>query len=416
MLKPIQIAIIDDGIDEKQFDIGELNHNIEINRKLEIQPRMVSSPYQKSHGTICAAIIRKYLPDVQLSSVKILNENWTSTRDQFVKAIEWCVVNKIKLINISLGTVEYNDFCLLYRCIKYAYGNGVIIVAACSNDNRYTCPASLEYAIGVKCDLTGRLLEDEYIYNPFPLDGIEFTANSLHVIYNNQNAQFTSFGNSYAAPLITCLVYKMLSKNPNLSLLEIKKELIKNAANNKYDNNVILYQNQIKDAIDIPFIAVYDFHRGPAILFAEKLCELFREKGYYAVSVIDKIRKSTAHQGIIAYEEYCNKSGKDNVFVTRKIYNVFKCDVLISFITMLGSNTRLYDELKHMNSNEIDIIIMIIDEFTSDVEKNIIENNDKEVLIFSTTKINVDKKRIKIFYSIHEIFYYVVRMLTKTAV
>ncbi len=110
--------------------------------------------------------------------------------------------------------------------MDYAVQKGVIIVAACNNKNVYTYPASLSNVIGVKCDPEEQLKEGQYRYNPYPLDGIEITACSSHLIVKYDGiGKTTSCCNSFATPMITAIVYNILLKNSSLSLEEVKNRL-----------------------------------------------------------------------------------------------------------------------------------------------------------------------------------------------
>ena len=107
----INVAIIDDGINQNLYAIGKLNHNIQITHELHIHERVEYDPFLPSHGTTCAAVIKKYALDAILSSVKILNDDSNKgMKTQLIRALEWCVENDIRLVNLSLGTIDYKDF------------------------------------------------------------------------------------------------------------------------------------------------------------------------------------------------------------------------------------------------------------------------------------------------------------------
>ncbi len=99
----------------------------------------------------------------------------------------------------------------------------MIIIAAYNNKRIYTCPASFDNVIGVKCDTTGTLKRSEYIYNTYSLDGIEVIANAKHNIIDNSGMVYTtSICNSYATPVVTALVYELIEKYPDITINEIK--------------------------------------------------------------------------------------------------------------------------------------------------------------------------------------------------
>ncbi|MDF2989340.1 MAG: peptidase and in kexin sedolisin, partial [Eubacterium sp.] len=196
------IAIIDDGINDKFYGTGELKFNIQITSEGKICERAGYDTLMPSHGTTCAAIIKSYTPDVFLSSVKILDQSThTGKKSQLIAALKWCMQNGIKLVNLSLGTVDFRDFADIERAAGFFAEHGGIIIAACNNRNIFTCPAALEKVIGVRCDISKTLKEREFIYNPAPPDGIEITACGSHqLIKYNGKRKITSNSNSFATP------------------------------------------------------------------------------------------------------------------------------------------------------------------------------------------------------------------------
>ncbi len=224
----IHTAVIDDGINEKFYGTGELEYNIEISPELEVMDRTCYDSCSPSHGTTCAAIIKKYSPLARLISIKILNDRARGMSEQLVKALEWCVEKGIRLVNISLGTVIFKDFPSIKKAVNYAYSKGVIIVAACNNNGICTYPASHSCVIGVKRDTENLLGEGEILFNPYPCDGIETTAFSSHSLTDYKgNTRETSPSNSFAAPLVTAIVNNILLDSPGKTLEEIKLDLFK---------------------------------------------------------------------------------------------------------------------------------------------------------------------------------------------
>jgi subtilisin family serine protease len=209
----IHVAVIDDGINEKLYNTGCLLHNIEITNELEIWERADYDPYSPSHGTTCAAIIRRYSPDTVLSSIKILSDiSQHGMREQLLKALDWCIANNVRLVNLSLGTIDYRDFDAIRAAINNAYKKGVLIIAACNNKNVFTYPAALSNVLGVKCYKNGAHYHENlklqtkssklgHSYNSYALDGIEITATSEHNLtqYNGEE--------SYTQPVIVMLLH-----------------------------------------------------------------------------------------------------------------------------------------------------------------------------------------------------------------
>jgi hypothetical protein len=228
----INVIIVDDGINGELYHTGSLSCDLEITPELNILERSEYDRYLHSHGTVCAAIIKKYIPDAEIGSIKVLNDNGYAVRDQLIAALLWCADNAVRLVNLSLGTIDFRDYEAVRKAVNYAAQKGVILVSACNNKNRYTYPASFSNVIGVKCDIEDNLKEGEYRYNYYPLDGIDITACASHFIEKYDGSGKTiSVCNSFAAPMITAIAYNILRQSPSISLEEMKYKLAEGAVN-----------------------------------------------------------------------------------------------------------------------------------------------------------------------------------------
>lgn len=222
------IAIIDDGIRTKSIEQEKINYSIEITADLEIKERYIDNDTELSHGTNCANIIYSKFPDCGFVSIKILNENAQGRSSQLVKALEWCILNKVCIINMSLGTVNFKDYDPIREIVNKAYSNGIIIIAASDNNGMFTLPASLENVIGVKCDKSNILDGDDFIFHHAAVDGVNISTSPHHEIVCNGVLEYKfNESNSFGAPKITALVYGIISENPGISFFEIKQELWK---------------------------------------------------------------------------------------------------------------------------------------------------------------------------------------------
>ncbi len=255
------IVLVDSGVDKTFIQSGQVIHNIEITNKLEIINVSGLDGYTSHHGTSCARIINNIIPGCRFVSIKILNDRSKAEAAQLVKALEWCINNRARVVNMSLGSVSFNDYDSIRRVVNKAYRQGVIIVAALNNNGLFTYPASFENVIGVKCDRENRLKENDFLYYHTPIDGADFIVSTTGLLDLEKNFQndFTHINyiddpelaqtisdaiaevsnhysskatmdlyiksNSFAAPVITAMAYKLVRKDPNLSFSELKNQL-----------------------------------------------------------------------------------------------------------------------------------------------------------------------------------------------
>ena len=238
-MKKIHVAIIDDGINEGFFNL-ELLKNVEVNDNLEVINREYYDINIKSHGTICAGIIMKYSKNILLSSVKILTKMQGSIA-KLCAAIQWCINNQVDVINMSIGTIGYEEIRNLKEAIIKANENNIIVVAASCNEGNISYPAVFHQVIGVKCNFHHNIKEGEFIYNINSKDNVEINCNSIHSLIDYHGERVISKRcNSYAAPLITSKVVEIKKENLNLKVEQLKEILWKNSLN--YNSEITFYE------------------------------------------------------------------------------------------------------------------------------------------------------------------------------
>ncbi len=214
MNRKIQVAVLDDGVFMGKYRIPPLRWNVGIHDGIVQDPYQSPQPHRvTSHGTVCAAIIHHYAPQVQLSSVKVIfGEKRTGNPDDLIAGIDWCLSHQIDLIHLSIGTVESRDFSKIGRKIHEAAQKGILFVAAQSNTRRYTYPACLSDVVGVR----QRPIYQgaQYRMNRDACNGVEILASSAHDLpLLDGKVHKTSVCNSFAAPLITAKAAALMASN-----------------------------------------------------------------------------------------------------------------------------------------------------------------------------------------------------------
>ncbi len=269
----MNIVVIDDGINSELYNLGNLKHNIKIYAKTTEK----SEFFHAKHGTTCAAIIKKYATNVTFSSIKVLHGYKNRGKiEHLINGLRWCMINDIKLINMSLGSIDFRDFTKLKNCIYDVTHNGAIIVAALNNKNFFTYPACNSNVIGVRCEID--YIKDQYKVVNNPFDGVDIAASGRHLLneFDNQE-RYTKPSNSYAAPLITALVNNILEDDGDITLEEIKRKLyLKSLNKNKIEGyNPYIYPNldNIKNLI--------------IVNINKKDCNL--NKTYDSINIMEKI-------------------------------------------------------------------------------------------------------------------------------
>lgn len=215
MDKGIRVAIIDNGINERLLKRG-IEKSIAIDENgICISDTKNIDQQQFQHGTNCAMILEKYCSDCHVISIRILDENGRGTIKTIYPALEWCYKNQIKLVNLSLGTVDFRDCEKLRPLINKCAAKGMIIIAATANSGFVSYPASFTNVIGVATTDSPLDYCKDYMQM-----GIDTVVPSVHAIKIYDMEINTPLSNSYAAPYISALTANMLKAD---SALDIKK-------------------------------------------------------------------------------------------------------------------------------------------------------------------------------------------------
>nr|WP_261769297.1 S8 family serine peptidase [Paenibacillus xylanexedens] len=228
--KRIRVAIMDSGVDSTHRDL----EGVYISHYNAISPH--SKEVDKlGHGTAIAGIISAndngkgiigISSNVEIISIKVLDDEGKGDLNSFVKGIEWAIKKDVDIINMSFGVKR--DDPRLRNAIDDASKKGIILVAAAGNNpNMHTqFPAAYENVISVTAI---DHLENSYPY--VSLGKIDFSAPGVNILTLKTDNEYHVFdGTSFAAAHVTGFVANLLStkeflKNENM-IEHIKNELL----------------------------------------------------------------------------------------------------------------------------------------------------------------------------------------------
>ena len=218
MHKGIRIAIIDNGINELRIKRGiEKSITIDENGICIGETKNIDQQLFQ-HGTNCAMILEKYCSDCYLISIRILDENGRGAIKSIYPALEWCYKNQIRVINLSLGTVDFRDSEKLKALVNECAAKGMIIIAATANSGFVSYPASFTNVIGVATTNSPLSYTKDYMQM-----GIDSIVPSEHMVKMYDKEIKTSLSNSYAAPYMCALIANKLSNNKTLDIVKLKR-------------------------------------------------------------------------------------------------------------------------------------------------------------------------------------------------
>jgi subtilisin family serine protease len=134
--KGIKIGILDTGIDYTHQDLSRNykgGYNF-INNDNDAKD-------ENGHGTHVAGIIAAedndigivgVVPDAYIYSVRVLDFAATGTASDITAGLEWCLLNNMQIVNMSLGSCE--DSISVARAADALYDYGILLIAAAGNN------------------------------------------------------------------------------------------------------------------------------------------------------------------------------------------------------------------------------------------------------------------------------------------
>ena len=251
-LYPVKVAVIDSGIDG--------THPEFVGRVVAAKTFVGGSPYrdEQGHGTFVAGEIAANPANgigiaglafnARLIVAKVVTADGDVSLPAEVAAIRWAVAEGAQVINLSLGGVrdpldpERDTYSPLERAaVEYAWGKGVVVVAAVGNGTQspttpwgYAAyPAALPHVIGVSAVRQDGAVPDysnrDAVYNDLAAPGDQmFSTIPTNLVDSRTGCSEpysdcgpsdfrNAIGTSFAAPQVSAAAALLLGQDPALS-------------------------------------------------------------------------------------------------------------------------------------------------------------------------------------------------------
>lgn len=244
----IKVAIMDTGID---LDHPDLQGNIK-GQVNTINPAK-SADDDNGHGTHVAGTVAAIDneigvigvgPDIALYAVKVLGKNGSGWLSDLIEGVDWCINNKIEIINMSLGASSDNQS--FHDAIIRAYAAGIVEVAAAGNNGTTTglvdYPARYPETIAVSA--VGKNADGSLYFASFSSSGpqVDLAAPGVSIYSTYNNGYYKSLnGTSMAAPHVSGVVALVIAvKGPMTP--DNMKAYLKSSSRTEYLPGLTSYQ------------------------------------------------------------------------------------------------------------------------------------------------------------------------------
>ncbi len=228
----IRVAVVDSGVDHTHPDaVGPHADGAVLTwNRDEHEVELAEGPHEDlfGHGTACAAIIRRTAPQCEILSVRVLGARLSGKGEVFAAGLRWAIASGARVINLSLSTNRADLFAEFHEIADEAAQANVVLVSAMNNVPADTYPSQFSSVISVAATRGN----DPFTVFANPKPPADFGAPGIDTpVAWLDGATMKMTGNSFAAPHITGLVARLLSKHPQLTPYQVKAVLRSVAGN-----------------------------------------------------------------------------------------------------------------------------------------------------------------------------------------
>ena len=227
----VTVAVVDSGIDAAHPAVGRVDRAVRWRWDADRAEAVSAEGAHEDlfgHGTACAGIIRRAGPDVTLWSVRVLGSRLSGKGAVFAAGLRWAIGQGAQVVNLSLSTSREDYAELFHDIADEAAFAGVVLVCATNNVPAPTYPAQFSSVISVAAH-DG---QDPFALDANPAPPADFGAPGIDVeVPWLSGGSIVATGNSFAAPHVTGLAARLLSKHPQLTPYEVKTVLRAVASN-----------------------------------------------------------------------------------------------------------------------------------------------------------------------------------------
>jgi len=145
----VAVAVIDSGVNPDHPHVNSVAGGVRIDLVGDASADYVD---RLGHGTAVFAAVQEKAPGADIFAVRVFEDRLRTSSRALVAAIDWAAERKMRVVNLSLGTLREEHAGPLGEALERLARAGGVVVAAAEADGQRWWPGSLPSAIGVVMD------------------------------------------------------------------------------------------------------------------------------------------------------------------------------------------------------------------------------------------------------------------------
>lgn len=146
----VRVAVIDSGVHVRHPHIGPIAGGLSVTAAGDLDPADYADLL--GHGTAVMAAIQEKSPESEYFAVRVFHRELRTRVANLLRALEWCIDQKMDVVNLSLGTTNAVHESAFAHVVSRAAEAGTILVAARDAGGQPCYPGCLPAAFGVGLD------------------------------------------------------------------------------------------------------------------------------------------------------------------------------------------------------------------------------------------------------------------------
>jgi subtilisin family serine protease len=222
----VRVGVVDSGVDGDHPAVGGLTGAVAVELDPDdptvARPTRVGIGDANGHGTACAGVIRLLAPDVEVYSIKVLDEEKRGTWPAVSTGLRWALDADLDVVNLSLCSPNRDQLPLFHELAERAAFANTMVVGSMANDGGVSIPSEFSSVFSVVASET----DDPWHLGHRRGGPGEWSARGAEVVVPWLDGGWVSTGgNSFAAPHVAAFVALVLAKHPDLSAFQVKTVL-----------------------------------------------------------------------------------------------------------------------------------------------------------------------------------------------